>query len=203
MWLENENRIGQICTAREHSNEWHACRESNLQPKVDVIPLLAEPAAAARRLGEIVIVAIPGQGLKAFVGTGGRTSQFTPDLYDSDWGYGPWFHQTVLERRGAWFRLALPTVGAGWADLRTEKSPDNRVQRLDEGDIVVIPDGDVVFLGLDKNILRFRPEQEADMWCEAGQPPALAKWQELRIPVDRLRDPDGRLRLTYKYTRGC
>lgn len=205
-WLENENLMREICTAREGSEEWHACREAKLQPMLELIPVHAEPRTTSRRLGEVVVVAIPGQGMKVFAsGAGGKPVQFTPDLYDSDWGYGPWFHQTVLARRGAWFRLALPSIGAGWIDSsrHDQQEVEDRVRRLDEGDIVAMPAGDVVFLGVENGELRVRPEQAADMWCKSGDPPALAPSQELRIPVERLRDADGRLRITYKYMRGC
>lgn len=205
-WLENENRMSEICTAREHSEEWHACRTAKLQPMVEVFPVHAEPRAASRRLGEVVVAAIPGKGLNAFASAGGGTPvPFTPDLYDPDWGYGPWFHQTVLARRGTWFRLALPTIGAGWLDLRryVQQEVADRVRRLETGDIVSVPDGDMVFLGMEDGAVRFRPEQEADMWCEGGEPPALSPWQARRIPMERLRDADGRLRMRFKYTRGC
>ena len=202
-WLENEQRIRESCTGAEGSDEWNACRESRLEPKLDVLPVHVDPDPAARHVGEIVMLALPGKGLKVFVAAGGQASQFTPDLYDADWGYGPWFHQTVLERRGGWFRLALPSIGRGWVDLRPQGGVEDRLQRLDAGDIVTIPDGDMVFLGAQGDRLRFRAEQEADMWCEEGEPPALAPSQELSIPLDRLRDGDGRLRIRYKYTRGC
>lgn len=205
-WLENENRMAEICTAPEHSVEWHACREAKLQPLVEVIPVHAQPRAASRRLGEVVIASIPGKGLNAFASAADRKPvPFTPDLYDADWGYGPWFHQTVLERRGPWFRLPLPNIGAGWLDLRRydQQEVDHRVRRLEAGDIVSIPDGDMTFLGMANGAARFRREQKADMWCDAGEAPALSPWQEQRIPLARLRDADGRLRIRYKYTRGC
>ena len=205
-WLENENRMAEICTAPEHSVEWHACRDARLQPMVELIPVHAQPRAASPRLGDVVIVATPGKGLNAFASAAnGKPVPFTPDLYDADWGYGPWFHQTVLERRGPWFRVPLPNIGAGWLDLRRydQQEVADRVRRLETGDIVSTPDGDMTFLGIADGAARFRPEQEADMWCEAGDAPALSPWQERRIPVARLHDADGRLRIRYKYTRGC
>jgi hypothetical protein len=205
-WLQNEGRLAELCTAQEHSQEWHDCREAKLQPLLELIPVHAEPRATSRRLGEVVIVAIPGKGMNVFASAvDGKPTPFTPDLYDPDWGYGSWFHQTVLERRGPWFRLALPHIGAGWLDLRRygEQEVADRVRRLEAGHIVSIPDGDMVFLGIDDGAVRFRPEQDADMWCKEGDPPALSPWQERRIPVERLRDADGRLRMRYKYTRGC
>jgi hypothetical protein len=51
--------------------------------------------------------------------------------------------------------------------------------------------------------LRVRPEQDADMWCDAGDPPPLAAWRERRIPFDELFDGQRHLRISYKYMRGC
>jgi hypothetical protein len=48
-----------------------------------------------------------------------------------------------------------------------------------------------------------RPEQEADMWCEAGEPPPLKPSEEIRIPFEALYDGKGHLLLTTKYKRGC
>jgi hypothetical protein len=106
-WLENENRLKQLCTGPENSDEWFACQSLKLEPKLTVIPISSEPQSGARRLGELVVVALPGKGLKAFASTGAAATQFTPDLFDGDWGYGPWFHQSILARRGRWFRVSV------------------------------------------------------------------------------------------------
>jgi hypothetical protein len=205
-WIENENRLGQLCTAREGSEAWHACRNARLEPKVTVIAVRSAPETGGRRIGEIVLVALPGVGLKAFASTGATTEPFTPDLYDADFGYGPWFHQSLLSRRGSWFLVSLPTLGAGWIHA-DEWSPRDAigglVKTLGAGDIVETTRGDMFVLGVEPGTVRLRPEQAADMWCEAGDPPRLAPWQEVRVPVGQLLDQTGHFRITFKYTRGC
>lgn len=204
-WLENENRLAELCTAREGSHEWHECRASKLEPKLTVIPVRAAPEAGARRLGEIVVVALPGQGLKAFAAAGSLAAQFTPDLFDQDWGYGPWFHQTILTRRGSWFRVPVSAIGPGWINAAEWSTPgaDSGVKTVEAGDIIITPRGDMFVLGVGEHVLRVRPEQKSDMWCQAGDPPPLAPWQEIRIPFDELFDAKDHLLIRYKYTRGC
>lgn len=207
--LENENRLKELCTAREGSEAWHDCRAASLEPRVLVIPVRSEPREDARRIGEIVILALPGRGLQAFAssGAGEPATRFTPDLFDPDWGYGPpWFHQTVLARRGGWFRVPVPSLGPGWIDSgwwSRGGGIGDVTETVTPGDIVVTPLGDMVVLGVERRQLRLRPEQPADMWCQGGDPPPLVAWQEIRIPFAGLVDQHGRLRLRPKYTRGC
>jgi hypothetical protein len=205
-WLENGNRLDALCGKEGSVEERDACRAANMGPKIVVIPARAEPRADAPRLGEIVIVAMPGTGLKAFASAGPRTEPFTPDLYDSDWGYGPFFHETVLAHRGSWFRVPLPLIGTAWIDATAwngKTSAADLVRTLEKGDIVTTPRGDMTVLGVEDHVLRVRPEQKADLWCEGGTPPALAPWTEARIPFRELFDGLGHLLIHYKYTRGC
>ena len=74
---------------------------------------------------------------------------------------------------------------------------------LEIEEIVSSPFGDLVVLGIEQSLLRARPEQDADQWCQPGDPPPLRAWQELRIPVSELYTPTGHLRVHKKYTRGC
>ena len=211
-WLENENQLKELCTAREGSNEWHECRAAKLEPKLTVIPVRSEPNRAARRVGEIVVLALPGHGLKAFASSGPMAVQFTPDLFDPDWGYGPpWFHQSVLGRRGSWFRIPVRSIGRGWINMedwvvRDTLLPEGAgvsLQTLQKGDIVTTPRGDMLVLGVENRVLRVRPEQKSDMWCEGGDPPPVAPSKEIRIPFEQLLDAQGHLLIKYKYTRGC
>jgi hypothetical protein len=155
----------------------------------------------------MVVVALPGKGLSVFAGAGSETTPFTPDLFDADWGYGPWFHQSILSRRGSWLRIPVPSVGDGWIDANELGGRDdlasNQVVTVSKGDIVTTPKGDMFVLGVDIGVLRVRTEQVGDMWCQAGDPPPLAPWQEIRIPFDQLFDSRGHLLISYKYTRGC
>src|SRR5437879_3172530 len=69
-WLENENRLKQLCTSPEGSEEWYACQSGKLALKLRVIPVWSAPQSGVRRLGEIVVLALPGKGLKAFASAG-------------------------------------------------------------------------------------------------------------------------------------
>lgn len=207
-WLENKNRLDTLCSADAETAAASACRAAHLAPKAAVIPLRAEPRAGADRLGEILLVAVPGTGLTAFASAGRRVERFTPDLYDGDWGYGPFFHQTVLARRGTWFHVPVPGIGRAWIDAAPWTSapgdgPDGVILTLAAGDIVTTPRGDLVVLAVQDRVLRARAEQDADMWCRPGQPPALAASPEIRIPFAELFDPQGHLQIRFKYTRGC
>ena len=129
--------------------------------------------------------------------------EFQPDLFDGDWGYGPYFHQTFLERRASWFRLpAEPFPNGTWINA-TELGDEPELRLLEGEDIVSGPFGDLWILSIQQDVLRARPEQEADMWCKSGEPPPLRPWQELRIPLRDLYTPTGHLRVHSKYTRGC
>jgi hypothetical protein len=206
-WLENSNRLKELCTDDQGSREWHECREAKLGPKVMVIPVRAGPRDSARRIGEIVLVALPGKGLRAFASSGPASVAFEPDLFDPDWGYGPpWFHQSLLDRRGSWIRVPLPRIGAGW--LNADECCASAgfgldIQTVQAGQIVTIPRGDMFVLGVEQGILRVRTEQPADLRCESADPPPLAPWQEIRIPFEQLRDSNGHLLIRYTYTRGC
>lgn len=210
-WLENGNRLDELCPGERDTEPWLACRNRQMEPRVAVLPVRDGPARQARRLGELVIVATPGRGLSAHASGAAGATPFAPDLFDVDWGYGPWFHQTILARRGStWFRVPIPTLGAGWIDTgewsggATGALPAEapHVEVADSGRIVTTPRGDLVILGAANGVLRARPEQDADMWCDTDPPP-LKRWTELRIPFAELFDANGHLLLQVKYTRGC
>lgn len=208
-WLENENRLDELCTAERWTAGWHECRADRMEPRVAVIPMRSGPSADASHLGEIIVVALPGKGLRAFASAGRLAEQFTPDLYDSDWGYGPYFHQTILGCHGTWCRVPVPGIGAAWINSQdwTDIAPsawEGRMKRtVSAEDIITTSRGDMVVLGVENDVLRARPEQESDMWCQGGEPPALDAWYEIRIPFDQLFDSQGHLLIKYKYTRGC
>ena len=107
-WLENENRLGELCVAEQGSQDWQECRATHMEPKVAVIPVRAAPQVDGKRLGEIVLLAAPGRGLRVFASAGRVAQRFIPDLFDEDWGYGPYFHQTILERQNHGFAYRFP-----------------------------------------------------------------------------------------------
>jgi hypothetical protein len=201
-WLENENRLAELCSPAEGPERWADCKEAHLEPKVQVIFVRAQPRDDAPLLGTISIVALPGRGLRAFASAQGTATPFTPDLFDVDWGYGPYFHQTILERRGSWYRVPIESLPPGWIDAATWTDSVD-VQTVHAGDIIRTARGDVTVLAVGKGELRVRPEQDADMWCGTGKAPPLTRWDEVRIPFRELLDRRGHLLITKKYTRGC
>ncbi len=201
-WLENENRLSELCKAPEGSAEWHDCRQAKMEPQVQVVTVRSGPSVEAAVVGTVVLVALPGRGLRAFASSSGRASAFTPDLYDSDWGYGPHFHQTILDREGSWFRLPIDALPGAWVNS-AEWTSEVDVRTVNERDILRTSGGDMFVLGMEEGVLRVRPEQEADMWCETGDPPPLKPWTEIRIPFAELYDGKGHLLLATKYMRGC
>ena len=205
-WLENANRIDSLCSRFvAGSEESYRCRDEQIAPKVHVVRLWAAPAETARRAGLLLIQATPGKGLRSYyVGTrGGPAREFRPDLYQSDWGYGPYFDETFLERRGTWFRLPEDPFPKGTWINATDVGDELHLRLLKDEGIVVSPFGDLVVLGVGPTVLRARLEQPADMWCRDGQPPPLRPWKEMRIPLRDLYTPTGHLRLHTKYTKGC
>ena len=210
-WLENENRLKELCGADAGAEKWRACRETYLEPKVVVIPVRSGPRPDASRLGQMVLVAWPGKGLRIFASTRRLAEPFTPDLFDADWGYGPYFHQTILARRGLWFRIPLPVIGTGWINAEDWSDRDQytrqqivpAIETLEVEKIVTTPRGDMYVLGVENRVLRVRPEQDTDMPCGGSElaPPAPSK--EIRIPFEQLFDSKGHLLISYKYTRGC
>lgn len=207
--LENANRLDELCPQRAHSLEWHACRDETLAPRVLHIPVREAPSAGAPVSGSIVVVALPGVRVSALAvsGPAGEGEPFVPDETDVDWGYGPHFHQTFLERRGTWFRLPpRPFPRDVWVDVSEWGGagvgfPD--VRGVEPGRIYESPHGDVFVVRVEPGGLVVRPEQEADMWCRAGDPPPPAPAPQRRLTWRELSDADGHLTLHLKYKRGC
>ena len=129
--------------------------------------------------------------------------EFEPDLNLKDWGYGPYFHQTFLAREGDWFQLPEQPFPAGtWFNARDLGDAPHTLT-IEVGHILDSPEGSIVILGTDREGLSARPEQPADMWCEAGVSPPLKPWQAIRIPWKALYTPTGHLRLSPAYWKGC
>jgi hypothetical protein len=198
-------RIGWIGLYSPALVEWLESPDAKGRTRELVIKLRAAPSKRAAARGEIVVVATPGRGLEAYYRASARAPKkpFVPDLYDSDWGYGPHFHQTFLRRHRGWYQLpADPLPQPAWID-GAALGGDVPVRLLGAEDIISAPQGDLVVLGVEGNLLRARPEQEGDMWCRAGEAPPLEPAEELRIPLRELYGPSGHLRIRLKYLRGC
>ena len=103
-WLENENRVLSLCANVE---DFGSCYEEMLAAAIDVYPLYADRDPASPTVGDLIVAAVPGRGLTAYYRPieAGQGIGFQPDLFDNDWGYGPYFHQTIVREEGEWFQL--------------------------------------------------------------------------------------------------
>jgi hypothetical protein len=207
-WLENVNRLESLCSpSKPGSIAFEECRAEKLATKVHVVRLFSGPRITAGSAGSVLLVATPALdvGLRAFFvsNEGGAATSFVPDLFDPDWGYGPYFHETFLERRGTWFLLPEGPFKKGTWFNAADLGPDLEVKRLDAGDIITGPQGDLYVLAIEPGFLRARPEQDTDMWCDSNPAPPLRPFMESRIPLRQLYSATGHLLLHVKYTRGC
>jgi len=205
-WLENENRLGALCSAHQsESQPWYACREELLKPKVHVVRLKTAPNRQGRPGGDLIIESTPGKGLRAYYvpAEGGAAVPLIPDILNSDWGYGPFFHHSIVERRGSWLRLPEAPLPKGtWLDM-SDLGPAANPTWLAPEDIVESPLGDLYIIDVANGRVRARPEQEGDMWCDADPPPPVAPFRALSLGASDLYTSTGHLRLRLKYTRGC
>lgn len=207
-WLENSNRLKDVCGLSEPgSDAFERCRAEKMAARIFVIRLFSRPSIAAPSAGAVLLLAAPasGEGLRAFFVSeeGGQAAPLVPDLFDPDYGYGPYFHETFLERRGNWFLLPEGPFKKGTWLNGDDLGAEVQVQPLEIETIVTSPQGDLFVLGMEPGFLRARPEQPSDMWCRVGPAPPLQPFKELRIPFGQLYSSTGHLLLHKKYTRGC
>ena len=203
-WLENENSLDQLCVETPGNvDERVRCRTEKLQPKPFIVVLRTAPNASSVSPGSLLLIAVPGRGLQFFyVPAGaGAPRKFSPDLNLDDWGYGPYYHQTFLDRRGDWFLLPEDPFPAGtWLNAR---DLDDELHILPVEGIVSSARGNLVVLGIDRDTLRARPEQPSDIWCESGTPPPLQPWSEIRLPRVDLYSRTGHLLVRPAHMKGC
>lgn len=201
-WLENENRLPTLCPEADDPARHAECVAERLDPRVVAVAARYSPHVDAPLAGQLVIVAMPGRGLRTYAVAGRSSIAFTPDLHDTDWGYGPWRHQTVIEARETWVRLPVPPLGPVWLDTR-DWTTRPAIHTLSQGDIVSTPKGDMVVLDVEHASVRVRPEQPADHWCADGDPPPLSPADAIDLSLADVVDSERHLRLTVKYMRGC
>jgi hypothetical protein len=75
--------------------------------------------------------------------------------------------------------------------------------RLQAGDIIEFGGQGFYVLQTTERTLSVRPEQDADMWCEAGDPPPLRPAESRLLEWLDLVDDRGHLLLSPKYMKGC
>ena len=201
-WLENENRIGQLCGG---ADDFDACFSEMMGPAPTVVPLYVEPELSSARIGYLIVIAVPGRGLSAhFLATEADAATLvTPDLFLRDWGYGPpYFHQTFTRRVGTWFQLPPgPWEAPVWIDRASDAGPS--ILEVHAGDIIELQGRGMYVVSADRDELSLRPEQPADMWCREGEPPPLAPHQPTVYSRAELLDDAGHLMIRPKYMKGC
>lgn len=190
--LENENRLSGICRAGDE-----ACKAAARAKRSETISI--HDAPEGRVIASLVIDYIPAEGIAARVTRDGTDTPYVPPLFDQDWGYGPWFHATLLDMDGAWKKIALPAVLAGWIKTDAEPLPVPQY----ENEVLKMGDATFVITSADDQILSLRAEQPADMWCEIGDPPPLSAATEKTYTPADLYDDSCNLTITKAYTRGC
>lgn len=201
-WLENENRLDELC---RDAADLAACHQTMLSPAVRVVSLHVAPDVTSSRLGELIVIAVPGRGLSAvFRGDrGDSTVPLRPDLEFQDWGYGPLFHQTFAERRGEWYRLpGGPWEGSAWA-LLPDDAAQARVLSLAPDEIIEIAGRGMVVVAVEADALLLRREQPADHWCDEASPPPRIADEPVRVARTDLVDDRGHLLIGLRYLKGC
>lgn len=201
-WLENENRLGKLCT---DSSTLADCRSEHLAPLVSVYPLHIEPDSSSRRIGDLIVDAVPGRGFSARFRVAGsqQMTPFTPDLFLQDWGYGPYFHHTVSAQSGNWFKLRRgPWQDEVWV-YRESESEHSSVILVQPGDIVEIGGSSWYVMAAEPDALLVRAEQPPDFWCEEGDPSAVTPSEPTRYSREEILGSDGRFVFRLKYLKGC
>ena len=201
-WLENENRIGDLCPA---TVDQAVCRAEVLAPTVDTFPLYAAAAESSRRVGALLVESAPGRGISAqFQATESEEiSPFVPDVYLQDWGYGPYFHQTIVRREGSWFQLPPgPWETAVWI-RRGNRGSAPSLLYVHPGDIIELGGRGKYVVAASGDTLALREEQPADLWCREGDPPPLVEDRPVSYARIDLVDAQGHLLIRPKYLKGC
>ena len=203
-WVENENRIYSLCPKSMGRDSYEKCRRDNLAEKRWIVPAYNSPENTSEMAGEIIIAVEPGSPfIASFKDTGGTIMDFEPDLYVEDWGYGPYFHQTILEKKEDWIKIPL-----GSLETPVWINPEASIKHLD---IINIAEGHVYMLGaesifitkIEGDVISFRLEHPSDMWCDEGEPPELEASETKKININELYDTNKHLKLDIKYKRGC
>jgi hypothetical protein len=202
-WTENGNQLRFLCGKfKPESREYERCRDEHLRPIQQTATVRTGPGREAPAAGTIVMTA-SGAGLSTawLPANGSAPIDFSPDFDNWNCSY---FHHSYRERRGDWFRLGEgPWPRDTWVDWN-ELAGESGHRRLEREDIVESPWGNIVILGVGARFMRFRAEQERDMWVGADEPqPPVASFKERRVPISDLFTATGKMRLKVRYACGC
>lgn len=209
-WAENANQIYKLCPKSMDTDSYKKCREQNLSKKTWIIPAYKNPKNTSPKVGEILITVKPGSSFIASFKNNSENNDnkktitdFEPDLFDQDWGYGPFFHQTILEKKGNWIKLPIQSLLAPvWINPKDSiKHSDNIT--VTENVVYILDSESIVITKINDDTVFFRSEQESDMWCGEGAPPKLKTSKVKKINLKQLYDSQKHLKLDIKYKRGC
>lgn len=201
--LSNEYRLAEVCT---ESATLEKCYRQQLAPSVVSTSLHAGPDDETSVVGEILLVVTPGRGLSAFY----RPEQpsiapvyFMPDIFMGDWGYGYYFHQTIADRSGDWFKLPRgPWPTPVWLRVPPDTQGE-RVMAVRGDDIIEMAGSGWYVVSSGQDYLVLRPEQPRDMWCAEGDPPPIRDVEPTHFSRADLLDADGHLVVRPRYLKGC
>lgn len=204
--MEAVNRFADICPPAEKPEDVPArsrCIRDLMSPAVDYYDIYDAPDGAVA--GGLMLVygqnGIEGR-LVTFGPPHDNIHVYTPTVYDSDWGYGPWYHATLLDARENWMRVALPVIGAGWIEKKDGVRP---LPMMESGHHVFAWQGrGVVVENVDTaaGTVLLRDETAADSVCGDGAPEGPPV-QATQIPFAAFYDRHCELSIIPKYLRGC
>jgi hypothetical protein len=173
------------------------------EPLTVRIVVRASPDRSAAIVGVLEVSATPGRGLVAVARIHDQAVSFIPDLVQDDWGYSAFFHQSVVDRHGAWLKIPRrPLPESGWI-LPESWSPRPDYETVDSGTVYLSPRGDLTIIAVNRGTIRARPEAPEDMWCQEGDPPRGVLPPIRWFTLQDFLDGDGHLTLKPKYPRGC
>ena len=171
-------------------------------PMVTTLEVRSGPSKTSPIIGEIIISASPEHGLSAkWKSKVGSAIDLHADVFDGDFGYGPYFDFTLQKTVGNWGLLARnPLPDPSWLDL-SQLSETPPIKTPTEG-IYVFGEKSIVILEETETTLSFRDEQDSDMACD-GSLPDIKPFKVQTLKNEQLFDSNCHIKLKVKYTRGC
>jgi len=170
------------------------------------IELYKLPTSKSEKLGFIDVEFVNEEGFKfTYIPISNLKKKiiFTPDLFEADWGYGPYYHQTVLATKDKWVLLPKkPLEKEAWVNL-TLVFGKNDFRTLEKGMVYKLDDRSIYLIEVNENSITIRDEQEADMLGGEENPPVIKKFSPETIEFRKLYDENKHLRIKPKYTKGC
>lgn len=203
-WAENGNLIKRLCPKTMSKDSFRKCRREYLTKKSWTIRAYKNPAKVSEVIGEIILTVKPGSPfMAAFKFSNKKIRGFEPDLFDQDWGYGPLFHQTVLEIRGDWTKIPIRFLDTPVWINTTDSIEHLDIINITEGRVYILNSRSIMITEIEEDVISYRSEQPSDMWCKEGDPPKPKESETERIRIEELYDSHQHLLLDIKYKRGC